>query len=235
MNEFKDEHYRRIALANRRFASLTGTPGWKTDRGRNCITFGPPDEIEAHPGGSYERPAEQGGGRTSVFPFQQWRYRRLEGLGDNIIMEFVDRTHTGDFAMVMGPFEKEALAHTPGELGSVFASTGPATPVTVEVTPDRRALVSVPLDFDAREFAVTVRLQTGGRAGHESVAARVKLCKDSPGAAGCLMQPVFRPEDFAAIPLEQGSYVLSGTVNDASGNRASDLHGELFGEVTTPW
>src|SRR6266849_5831061 len=54
-NEFKEEHYRRIAYANERYAS--GIPGWKTDRGRIYITFGPPAEIESHPsGGSYERP-----------------------------------------------------------------------------------------------------------------------------------------------------------------------------------
>src|SRR5713226_2249360 len=60
-NEFKEEHYRRIAYANERFDS--GIPGWKTDRGRIYIKFGPPDEIESHPsGGSYQRPAEEGGG-----------------------------------------------------------------------------------------------------------------------------------------------------------------------------
>src|SRR5205807_1617509 len=31
-NEFKEEHYRRIAYANERYAS--GIPGWKADRGR---------------------------------------------------------------------------------------------------------------------------------------------------------------------------------------------------------
>src|SRR5712691_599474 len=41
-NEFKEEHYRRIAYANERFAS--GLPGWKTDRGRIYIMFGKPDE-----------------------------------------------------------------------------------------------------------------------------------------------------------------------------------------------
>jgi GWxTD domain-containing protein len=67
-NEFRDEHYRRIAYANERFAS--GKPGWKTDRGRIYITFGPPDQIESHPsGGSYMRPPEEGGGTTSTFPF----------------------------------------------------------------------------------------------------------------------------------------------------------------------
>src|SRR5690348_14732933 len=48
-NEFKEEHYRRIAYANERYAS--GIPGWKTDRGRIYITFGPPDENESHPSG----------------------------------------------------------------------------------------------------------------------------------------------------------------------------------------
>jgi len=71
-NEFKEEHYRRIAYANERFAS--GIPGWKADRGRIYITFGPPDENESHPsGGSYERPIEEGGGTTSTFPFETWR------------------------------------------------------------------------------------------------------------------------------------------------------------------
>src|SRR6185437_10769778 len=63
-NEFKEEHYRRIAYANEHFAS--GIPGWKTDRGRIYIVNGPPDEIEAHPsGGAYQRPQEERGGTTS--------------------------------------------------------------------------------------------------------------------------------------------------------------------------
>ena len=54
-NEFKEEHYRRIAYANERYAS--GIPGWKTDRGRIYITFGPPDENESHPFGRQLRAA----------------------------------------------------------------------------------------------------------------------------------------------------------------------------------
>jgi GWxTD domain-containing protein len=34
-NDFKEEHYRRIAYANEHYAS--GIPGWKTDRGRMYI------------------------------------------------------------------------------------------------------------------------------------------------------------------------------------------------------
>jgi GWxTD domain-containing protein len=107
-NEFKEEHYRRIAFANNRFGPLSGLPGWKTDRGRIYITYGPPDEVESHPsGGKYERPAEQGGGTTTTHPFEQWRYRFIEGIGNNVIIEFVDSTGTGDYRMTMDPNRKE--------------------------------------------------------------------------------------------------------------------------------
>jgi GWxTD domain-containing protein len=111
-NEFKEEHYRRIAYANERYAS--GIPGWKTDRGRIYITFGPPDEIESHPsGGTYERPPEEGGGTTSTFPFEQWRYRYIEDIGNDIIIEFVDPTMSGEYRMTMDPSEKDALLYVP--------------------------------------------------------------------------------------------------------------------------
>jgi GWxTD domain-containing protein len=112
-NEFKEEHYRRIAYANEHYAS--GIPGWKTDRGRIYIVYGPPDEIEDHSsGGFYERPPEEGGGETSTYPFQQWRYRYIDGLGNNIIIEFVDPTMSGEFRMTMDPSEKDALLYVPG-------------------------------------------------------------------------------------------------------------------------
>ena len=79
-NEYKEEHYRRIAYANEHFAA--GIPGWKSDRGRIYIMYGPADEVDSHPsGGTYERPMEEGGGETSTFPFEDWRYRYLEGIG----------------------------------------------------------------------------------------------------------------------------------------------------------
>ena len=111
-NEFREEHYRRIAYANEHYAS--GIPGWKTDRGRIYITYGPPDEIDDHSsGGSYERPPEEGGGETSTYPFQQWRYRYIDGIGTNIIIEFVDPTMSGEFRMTMDPSEKDALLYVP--------------------------------------------------------------------------------------------------------------------------
>jgi len=112
-NEFKEEHYRRIQYANDHFAS--GIPGWKADRGRIYITFGPPDERDEHPsGGTYERPPEEGGGTTTVYPFETWRYRYIDGIGNDINIEFVDPTMTGEYHMTMDPSEKDALTYVPG-------------------------------------------------------------------------------------------------------------------------
>jgi len=112
-NEYKEEHYRRIAYANEHFAA--GIPGWKSDRGRIYIMYGPADEVESHPsGGTYQRPQEEGGGETSTYPFEQWRYRYLEGIGQEIIIEFVDSCMCGDFHMTLDRSEKDALKYTPG-------------------------------------------------------------------------------------------------------------------------
>src|SRR5438093_11792634 len=89
--EFKEEHYRRIAYANAKFGS--GIPGWKTDRGRTYIMFGEPAEIEDHAGGeNYTRKLNEGGGHTTVYPFQVWRYRHIEGTGGYIETEIVDQS-----------------------------------------------------------------------------------------------------------------------------------------------
>jgi GWxTD domain-containing protein len=112
-NEYKEEHYRRIAYANEHYAS--GIEGWRTDRGMIYIKYGPPDEVDDHSsGGSYDRPHEEGGGVTSTFPFQQWRYRYIDGVGENIIIEFVDPTMSGEFHITTDPSEKDALLYTPG-------------------------------------------------------------------------------------------------------------------------
>ncbi|MGH9628700.1 MAG: GWxTD domain-containing protein, partial [Bryobacteraceae bacterium] len=69
-NEYKEEHYRRIAYANQRFRGEQ--PGWNTHRGRIYIVYGPPDEIEAHPSKGMQR----------------WIYR--EDMFAGLILEFRD-------------------------------------------------------------------------------------------------------------------------------------------------
>src|SRR5208282_700863 len=124
-NEYKEEHYRRIAYSNEHFAA--GIPGWKTDRGRMYIMYGPADEIDSHPsGGTFERPMEEGGGETSTFPFEDWRYRYLEGIGQEVIIEFVDTCMCGDYHMTIDRSEKDALKMTPNAGLTMYESMGMA-------------------------------------------------------------------------------------------------------------
>lgn len=112
-NEYMDDYFRRIVLANERYTS--GIPGWKTDRGKIMIMHGEPDEIETHAmGGTFLRPTEEGGGRTSTFPFEKWRYRHIEGIGNNVELEFVDPSMSGEYRLTFDPTEKDALLHVPG-------------------------------------------------------------------------------------------------------------------------
>ncbi len=92
-NEFKEEHYRRIAQANLRFPTAQGKAGWKTDRGRIYIVYGPPDEIDDHSNVD----------AASAVPFIDWTYRYIEGVGTNVQMEFVDPTGSHEFRMTSDP------------------------------------------------------------------------------------------------------------------------------------
>ncbi len=124
-NEFREEHYRRIAYANEHFAA--GRPGWRTDRGRIYIMFGKPDSIDSHPsGGPYHRPIEEGGGETATFPFETWSYHYLEGIGENIDLEFVDSCQCGDYHFTIDRGEKDALLHVPGMGKTMYEEMGMA-------------------------------------------------------------------------------------------------------------
>ena len=152
-NEFKEEHYRRIAYANEHFAA--GIPGWKSDRGRTYIVFGPADEIESHPsGGSYERPMEEGGGETSTFPFETWRYRYLEGIGQEVIIEFVDTCMCGDYHMTMDRSEKDALKYTPNAGLTLYEQMGMSSKANRFTNGGIEQLGSSPFnkDLQSKEF-----------------------------------------------------------------------------------
>lgn len=92
LNEFKEEHYRRIAYANGHYTTASGVAGWKTDRGRIYISFGWPDELETHP-------ASQTGGA----PYESWLYYKINGIGERVIMQFVDQNGKGDYQMTKDP------------------------------------------------------------------------------------------------------------------------------------
>ena len=126
-NEFKEEHYRRIAYANEKFRDA-GIPGWKTDRGRVYIVFGPPTNQERYSAGSlYQRPLYEGGGSTRTYPFEKWYYNHLDGVGEGIELEFVDPSMTGGFQLALRPEEKDALLHMPGGGQTLYEMAGAET------------------------------------------------------------------------------------------------------------
>jgi GWxTD domain-containing protein len=134
-NAFKEEHYRRIAYANQHFASTN--PGWKTDRGRIYITYGPPDEIDSHPAGE-----RTGSGET--YPFDQWRYTHNASLGDDILLEFVDSTGDNEYRLTLmgGPSDLEALREKGEGRPAVF---GPVSGLYVEVNHNGTIFITTPV------------------------------------------------------------------------------------------
>lgn len=123
-NEFKDEHYRRIAYANEKFSA--GIAGWLTDRGRMYIQYGPPAQVDVYPTGTVLQDPRGGviqalggadvrGGVRSrdirTYPFEVWRYRYIEGIGGDVTVEFVDRTGSGLYTLAMDEEEKNVFAH----------------------------------------------------------------------------------------------------------------------------
>jgi GWxTD domain-containing protein len=110
-NDFEVEHYRRMIFANEHFAS--DLPGWKTDRGHMHIIYGPPDKIEPH--GAGETPLDTSDDPSSNFkyPWEQWSYRYLEGIGENVVLQFVNQG-------VPNAFELRKTSVT--EASSIFAA-----------------------------------------------------------------------------------------------------------------
>src|ERR1051326_7753508 len=94
-NQFKEEHYARFVYANERFAA--GTPGWKTDRGRIYIVYGPPDEREEYP--RRTDPSAATGNPGQRFSTEVWRYNFIEGLGHGVFFVFLDKCACGEYAL----------------------------------------------------------------------------------------------------------------------------------------
>ncbi len=217
-NEFKEEHYRRIAHANEHFAA-SGIAGWRTDRGRIYISYGPPDEIEDHPAGStYQRPAAQGGGATTAFPFQQWRYRYLEGIGKDVIVEFVDPAMSGEYRMTFDPHEKDALRSPPGASPNLTAIEGqPRLTVAGKgarigaVVNSGVVSVSGTVEPGAGPFHIVALVVT---AGHQ-----LETYINDPLSGGSTYTK--------SITLAPGSYTLTIVITDEKQTGANVAHGEL--------
>ncbi len=199
-NEFKQEHYRRVAYANEHFASYVA--GWKTDRGRIYITYGPPDEIEDHSaGGVYQKPPEEGGGTTTTVPFQQWRYRYIDGVGSNVIVEFVDPLRTNEFRMTMDPAEKDAVRNPQMS----FVSTGGDPQVTVQVSAGGRTKAMVESAAATGQWDLTFEVKYG--------AQTVANARDNLKLAN----PTHRLHYDCTFQLQPGAYTMNVVIRDPSG------------------
>jgi GWxTD domain-containing protein len=103
-NPFKEEHYRRLAYANEQFAA--SVPGWKTDRGRIYIIYGPPDEREGHPANTNpDLPPDAS--LTRRYHNEVWRYNHIRGLGHNVFFDFVDQCNCGEYHLVDDPTKRQ--------------------------------------------------------------------------------------------------------------------------------
>ncbi len=128
-NSFKQAHYERIALADEKYG--TQVPGWKTDRGRVYVTFGPPDSIESHRAGEKNDRSAEDGVETFPYSCEVWHYRHLEGIGENVELGFVDRDGSGDYRLTLSPEAKDAPIFTPPD-NVVHSKSGGVTPESAQ-------------------------------------------------------------------------------------------------------
>ena len=125
-NEFKEEHYGRIAYANEHFRR--GYSGME-DRPRPHVHHVRPSRtkssriLRAEPMNVRWKKAAA---RLLPILLKTWRYRYIEGVGQEIIIEFVDTCMCGDYHMTIDRGEKDALLHVPGAGLTLYEQMGMA-------------------------------------------------------------------------------------------------------------
>jgi hypothetical protein len=70
---------------------------------------------------------EEGGGETSTYPFEDWRYRHIDGIGEEVIVEFVDDCMCGAYEMTMDRSKKDALLNVPNAGLTMYEQMGMAS------------------------------------------------------------------------------------------------------------
>jgi GWxTD domain-containing protein len=90
-NPYRDQYLQRVDYANKNL-TVAFHPGWKTDRGRVYIVYGPSDEIERF------------ANSDECLPYEIWHYNNLQG---GVIFVFVDRSGTGLYELVHSTYRTE--------------------------------------------------------------------------------------------------------------------------------
>jgi len=87
----RKEYLERVAYSNQNLRVL-GREGYKTDRGRVHVVYGPPDDIERHPN------------EPDSKPYEIWSYNNIQG---GVIFVFVQRISGGQYELVHSTHRNE--------------------------------------------------------------------------------------------------------------------------------
>jgi GWxTD domain-containing protein len=110
-NPFQKEHYRRIVFANNKFG--TDIPGWQTDRGHIYIRYGPPDVLGSHPAAEPMWTPPKDTPANVKYSWENWHYGYVDGLGENVDLEFVDAAGSGEYLLRIGLQDKNTSIFDP--------------------------------------------------------------------------------------------------------------------------
>ena len=87
-NDYKEEHYRRLAYANQYFGFSKAQDGWRTDQGRIYITLGAPEQKANYPEA------------RNVRPLQIWFYEsKTPALPTHFYIVFYKRSASEEFTL----------------------------------------------------------------------------------------------------------------------------------------
>jgi GWxTD domain-containing protein len=87
----REEYLERVEFANANFRVM-GREGYKTDRGRVHIIYGPPDDNDRHPN------------EPDTHPYEIWSYNSIQG---GVIFVFVQRVANGQYGLVHSTHRNE--------------------------------------------------------------------------------------------------------------------------------
>lgn len=243
LNEFKQEHYRRMLYANEHFAT-TDTPGWRTDRGRVYVVYGKPDQVT-----STDKDGE---------PTETWLYRYIFEIGQQVEIEFVDRCRCGDFYQSAGPKATE----TDGILACIDRVYVPLGTVPIVQFKDLDEIVThkicmnlvpisvrtgqtkvtdyttlVPITVNVKDGDVSWKEENGERWRALNIYGRISTQNDGrieevfEGAIHQNSDQAAQTFSYQyAAPLRRGTYRIDVVVKDV----AEDRKGTWSGTITVP-
>ena len=87
----REVYMARVAHANEAFGML-GREGYRTDRGRVYIVYGPPDDVERHPN------------ESDTKPYEIWTYNNIQG---GVEFDFLQRIQGADYELVNSTHRNE--------------------------------------------------------------------------------------------------------------------------------